>query len=99
MLPLRRGNANRRAGNRLAYWDECLRIFGFPARRKRDYGWGRIRAPRRAGCPGRAGALSSTSCAASWFETREDALLTMGDCDLILRSIAKRCVSKDGATN
>jgi hypothetical protein len=34
---------------------------------------------------------------ASWFETREDALLTMRVCDLILRSIAKRCVSKDAA--
>jgi hypothetical protein len=35
---------------------------------------------------------------ASWFETREDALLTMRVSDLILRSIAKRCVSKDDAT-
>ena len=26
---------------------------------------------------------------ASWFETREDALLTMRVCDLILRSISK----------
>jgi hypothetical protein len=40
---------------------------------------------------------------ASWFETREVALLTMRvlafprDCDLILRSIARRCVSKDEA--
>ena len=34
---------------------------------------------------------------ASWFETREDALLTMRVGDLILRSIAKRCVSKDEA--
>jgi hypothetical protein len=34
---------------------------------------------------------------ASWFETREDALLTMRVRDLILRSIAKRCVSKDEA--
>jgi len=34
---------------------------------------------------------------ASRFETREDALLTMRVCDLILRSIAKRCVSKDAA--
>ena len=34
----------------------------------------------------------------SWFETREDALLTMRVRDLILRSIAKRCVSKDEAT-
>jgi hypothetical protein len=34
---------------------------------------------------------------ASWFETREDALLTMRVRDLILRSIAKRCVSKDDA--
>jgi hypothetical protein len=37
---------------------------------------------------------------ASWFETREDALLATRDqirkvLDLILRSIAKRCVSKD----
>jgi hypothetical protein len=35
---------------------------------------------------------------ASWFETREDALLTMRVRDLVLRSIAKRCVSKDVAT-
>jgi len=35
---------------------------------------------------------------ASWFETREDALLTTRVKDLILRSIAKRCVSKDEAT-
>jgi hypothetical protein len=34
---------------------------------------------------------------ASWFETREDALLTMRVRDLIQRSIAKRCVSKDDA--
>jgi hypothetical protein len=34
---------------------------------------------------------------ASWFETREGALLTMRVRDLILRSIAKRCVSKDEA--
>jgi hypothetical protein len=39
----------------------------------------------------------------SWFETREDALLTMRvwhlvqERDLILRNIAKRCVSKDEA--
>jgi hypothetical protein len=33
---------------------------------------------------------------ASWFETRGGAaLLTMRIQDLILRSIAKRCVSKD----
>jgi len=33
---------------------------------------------------------------ASWFETRGSAaLLTMRISDLILRSIAKRCVSKD----
>jgi hypothetical protein len=32
-----------------------------------------------------------------WFETREDALLTMRVGDLILSSIAKRCVSKDEA--
>jgi len=33
---------------------------------------------------------------ASWFETRgAAALLTMRISDLILRSIAKRCVSKD----
>jgi hypothetical protein len=37
---------------------------------------------------------------ASWFETREDALLATRDqirkvLDLILRSMAKRCVSKD----
>jgi hypothetical protein len=30
-------------------------------------------------------------------ETREDALLTMRVWDLILRSIAKRCISKDEA--
>jgi hypothetical protein len=36
---------------------------------------------------------------ASWFETRGvAALLTMRVQDLILRSIAKRCVSKDEAT-
>jgi hypothetical protein len=40
---------------------------------------------------------------ASWFETREDALLTMRvyqlirEEDLILSSSAKRCVSKDEA--
>ena len=35
---------------------------------------------------------------APWFETRGDAaLLTMRVQDLILRSIAKRCVSKDKA--
>jgi hypothetical protein len=34
---------------------------------------------------------------ASWFETREGALLTMRVRDLSLRSIAKRCVSKDAA--
>jgi hypothetical protein len=39
---------------------------------------------------------------ASWFETREDALLTMRELDLrilklIPRGIAKRCVSKDEA--
>jgi hypothetical protein len=34
---------------------------------------------------------------ASWFETREGAILTMRGWDLILRSIAKRCVSKDEA--
>jgi hypothetical protein len=37
---------------------------------------------------------------ASWFETRGlAALLTMRVRDLILRSIAPRCVSKDEATN
>jgi hypothetical protein len=40
----------------------------------------------------------------SWFETREAALLTMRESDkknsdLILRSIAKRCVSKDEVEN
>jgi hypothetical protein len=36
--------------------------------------------------------------AATWFETRGvAALLTMRVFDLILRSIAKRCVSKDEA--
>jgi hypothetical protein len=36
---------------------------------------------------------------ASWFETRGvAALVTMRIQDLILRSIAKRCVSKDAAT-
>ena len=35
------------------------------------------------------------SAEASWFETREGALLTMRGLDLVLRSIAKRCVSKD----
>jgi hypothetical protein len=36
--------------------------------------------------------------AATWFETRGvDALLTVRVSDLILRSIAKRCVSKDEA--
>ena len=34
---------------------------------------------------------------ASWFETRE--ALTMRVLDLILKSIAKRCVSKDKATD
>jgi hypothetical protein len=35
---------------------------------------------------------------ATWFETRSAAaLLTMRISDLILRSIAKRCVSKDEA--
>src|ERR1039458_8240595 len=41
----------------------------------------------------------AASPAASWFETREDALLTIRIQDLILRSIAKRCVSKDEAMN
>jgi hypothetical protein len=37
--------------------------------------------------------------AATWFETRGiAALLTMRVSDLLLRSIAKRCVSKDEAT-
>jgi hypothetical protein len=37
---------------------------------------------------------------ATWFETRGvAALLTMRLEDLILRSIAKRCVSKDEAAN
>jgi hypothetical protein len=36
---------------------------------------------------------------ASWFETRVTALLTTRDEDLILRSSAKRCVSKDEAPN
>jgi len=36
----------------------------------------------------------------SWFETRGiAALLTMRIYDLILRSIAKRCVSKDESPN
>jgi hypothetical protein len=35
---------------------------------------------------------------ASWFETAQKRLLTMRVWDLILRSIAKRCVSKDDAT-
>jgi hypothetical protein len=41
-----------------------------------------------------------TGCTtASWFETRGSAaLLTMRVLDLILRSIARRCVSKDEAT-
>src|SRR5664279_6239158 len=39
------------------------------------------------------------SPAGSWFETRENALLTMRVQDLILRSIAKRCVAKDEAMN
>jgi hypothetical protein len=39
----------------------------------------------------------AASVLAAWFETREDALLTMRVSDLILRSIAKRCVSKDEA--
>ncbi|MGH6704874.1 MAG: hypothetical protein ACREC2_14210, partial [Bradyrhizobium sp.] len=48
--------------------------------------------------------ITVASPAASWFETREDALLTMRvkhltrTPDLIQRSIAKRCVSKDEAT-
>jgi hypothetical protein len=37
----------------------------------------------------------AASPAGSWFETRENALLNMRVQDLILRSIAKRCVSKD----
>ena len=41
----------------------------------------------------------AASPAGSWFETREDALLTMRVQDLILRSIAKRCVAKDEAMN
>jgi hypothetical protein len=36
---------------------------------------------------------------AIWFETRGVAALTMRFEDLILRSIAKRCVSKDEAAN
>jgi hypothetical protein len=40
--------------------------------------------------------LFAAPLVASWFETRENALLTMRVSDLILRSIAKRCVSKDG---
>jgi hypothetical protein len=39
----------------------------------------------------------AASSEASWFETREDALLTMRVWDLIQRSIAKRRVSKDEA--
>jgi hypothetical protein len=41
---------------------------------------------------------SAAAYRASWFETRF-ALLTMRVSDLILRSIAKRCVSKDEALN
>src|SRR4051794_22179018 len=38
MLPLPQGDANCGAGNRLAYWRECSRISGLPARLKRDRG-------------------------------------------------------------
>jgi hypothetical protein len=47
--------------------------------------------------------MTAASPVASWFETREDALLTMkvrlraAYEDLILRSVATRCVSKDEA--
>jgi hypothetical protein len=40
-----------------------------------------------------------SSSMATWFETRVTALLTMRNEGLILRSSAKRCVSKDEAPN
>ena len=67
-------------------------------------------APRqeRLSWPGRSPAMTrkrlgrnmiAARPAASWFETRGvAALLTMRVSDLILRSTAKRCVSKDEAT-
>jgi len=48
--------------------------------------------------PGRGFSFDGNAVA-SWFETHGlAALLTMRVLDLILRSIAKRCVSKDEAT-
>jgi hypothetical protein len=45
------------------------------------------------------GSIHGRAAVASWFETHGVAvLLTTRISDLILRSIAKRCVSKDEAT-